>query len=219
MAPPLDWESDKTLTKHIQLSQPKVSDAIITHDLAKSPSSITDTITRSSADGSHPLPHASFFILQLLHTRRFARLDGDLTALREEDSRGVCFVLVGDCVDVSCGHRISVNLGDQRFTARLMCDMQNVPLGTCHMPPLLIAKRVPATSTDTFPDATKNMKWNFREFLRPLLPPGGSSIMPLPKKSVVRSFVKRKVGLSGAARGVILAPENAMTAIKSQCLS
>ena len=37
----------------------------------------------------------------------------------------------------------------------------------------------------------------------PLLPFGGSSIMPLPKKGIDSSLTKRKLGLSGAAAGCI----------------
>ena len=84
-----------------------------------------------------------------------------------------------------------------------------IPRGTCHIPPFDITNLVPATSTATLPDATKNMKWNFREFLLPLLPIGGNSIMPLPKNAVVTHFVKRKLGLSGEGRGCIVAEEKA----------
>lgn len=83
------------------------------------------------------------------------------------------------------------------------------------MPPFEITNRVPATSTATLPDETKNMKWNLREFFMFLLPIGGSSIMPLPKNGVVKHLVKRKLGLSGEARGCILADENAIAVIHS----
>lgn len=59
------------------------------------------------------------------------------------------------------------------------------------MPSSPILNLVPAHSTSTFPRITPKAICIFRALRGLLLPPGGISIMPVPKKSSVNAFANR----------------------------